>query len=131
MGRATDSSLRNQVIREGLRLGESGIHFGVGSGIAFRSSAGTEEWNELARSRRRWRHMLALARQGSATRNVDRQRNRLDRSHDAGSGNSSKEFQRERSCVRKGSNNGGKEQQCGHNGVTQQWMNKGIAHCCQ
>ena len=75
--------------------------------------------------------MLALARQGSSTRrNVDRWRNRLDRSHGVGSGDSSKESSRERGVFLRARELTMEEQQCRRNGITQQWMNKGITHCC-
>ena len=60
----------------GARLGECGIGLGFGHGI----SAGSEEWNDLLLG---WSSVLALVRQGSATRDVDRQRNGLNRSHGA------------------------------------------------
>ena len=126
--RATDSSLRDRVIREGLRLGQSVVHlhvrFSVGSGIGFGSSAGTEEWKNLARRRRR-SHMPTFARQGSTTRNVDQQGNGLNRRH----GGDRSQYP-ERSCMRKGTNNGGAAVRTQW-GVIQQRVNNGITHCFQ
>ena len=69
------SFFRSRVIRVRARLGERGIVSGLGS-----ISTGSEEWRDLLLGRSNGSSMLALARQGSATRD-DRQGFGLDRSH--------------------------------------------------